>query len=1108
MVAWLFSPVFAVFAALGPILTVATWWERRRRARRSHDGALARLEGALSELRCRLGEARLAEIARQRACHPDPAEVARRAAGPSVRCWERRPDDPDAFAVGVGAGDAAFAPRLTGPDGGPVAEEACALIATLPPLPDVPLPVDLTPGHVVGLVGDRRAVRAIARCLVLQLAVHHGPADLALAVGADEPDEWAWCRWLPHTTDPPRSRRGAGVIEAGDVAAAADVIDAAADRALIVVLDGRDPFRGRMTVGRRMLGAGAAAIVLVDDGDRLPAGCTTLVRVDVLGRVELLDPRRSGVSSRGLGWGIGRQVAEAAARRLARLDDPELPLTGAGLPATVSVRTLLGLGGDDPREIEARWTASRDGAGLCVPIGADGTGPVILDLVADGPHLLIGGTTGSGKSELLRSLVAAAAATADTDRLAMVLLDYKGGAAFDCCAELPHVVGVVTDLDDELAARALRCLEAELRHRERRLRAAGAEDLTAFRRGAHAGDPLPRLLVVVDEFASVAADLPDFLHSLVGIAQRGRSLGVHLVLATQRPAGVVTDDIRANAGCRISLRVTDRHDSVDVIDEPDAAAIPRDRPGRAYARFGPGELVAFQAAFGAGHTDRQARVELVDGMRIAAPRSAPTDLERLVSSIGRAHERRGGGSPRSPWPPPLPTEIGPDDLGGAHGWLLFDDPDNQCRTVGAWELDHGHLLVLGGPKAGATTTLAGAALHVVAGRDGTAPHLHVIDLDAGALTALRSLGHAGTVAGPSDHERRVRLLRWLDEEVARRRASGAIEPRLLLLVDDVGGLARAHDPVRERIVHERFERIWSEGPAVGLTVAVSARRAADLPPGLAATVGTVLLHRTADPADALWMGIDVPTAGLPAGRVVRATDGLQAQVVRWGRSVADAVAARSPVDGPPDHPHEVGVLAPVIPAVTEDASVEAGPETARLRIAVRDHDLRLAETVLHPGEHLVVLGPPRSGKTSTLETIARLAACPVITVGADPGDVLARLDGGPALVLVDDALGVEDPTGVLAGLVAAPPCGVHLVVAARPGPYRAAYGHWAASLRAGGTGLLLRPEPVDGDLLGIGLPPRLDLPPLPGRGVMVADGAGEVVQVVWSGDPAAVHSEG
>ena len=176
-----------------------------------------------------------------------------------------------------------------------------------------------------------------------------------------------------------------------------------------------------------------------------------------------------------------------------------------------------------------------------------------------------------------------------------MLVDYKGGAAFDACARLPHVAGVVTDLDERLAERALRSLHAELRRREQLLRAAGATDLTAYR--AQAGSaPIPRLVIVVDELATLAQDLPEFVPSLVGVAQRGRSLGVHLVLATQRPSGAISDDIRANTNLRIALRVQDAAESVDIVGVPDAAALPRHRPGRAVLRFGPGECVVAQVA--------------------------------------------------------------------------------------------------------------------------------------------------------------------------------------------------------------------------------------------------------------------------------------------------------------------------------------------------------------------------------------------------------------------------------------------------------------------------------------------------------------------------------
>ncbi|MDE0606362.1 MAG: FtsK/SpoIIIE domain-containing protein, partial [Acidimicrobiaceae bacterium] len=616
VIAVLLSPMFAVFAALGPVVTIGTWWERRRRNRRDHRRGLAALEESLAGLATNLPLCRLAEMSRRRGLHPDPAEVVRRAEGPSVRCWERRAEHLDAFRVAIGVADEAFSPTLVTPDGQPPAERAATLVADLPPMSDVPVEVDLRAGRIVGLVGEREVVLAIARALVLQTAVHHGPADLAVAVGADDTDVWDWCRWLPHTADHTTAQRGATVVSTMEVGAADALLAAAAERAILAVVDGADPFQGRSTVGRRLLGSErTAAIVLVQDAHRLPAGCDLVVTADDLGRVQLVDPRQHGAGQHALGWGIDAAVAQRAARRLARLDDPELPLVGAGVPAACGLLGLLGVSGDDEREIRRRWRHSTGTAELAVPIGADAQGPVMLDLIADGPHVLIGGTTGSGKSELLRSLIAGVAASADPDHVAMVLIDYKGGAAFDCCADLPHVAGLVTDLDEHLGARALRCLEAELRYREQRLREVGAEDLSAYRlRSAvnraqrSAAEPLPRLLVVVDEFASLAADLPEFLDALVGIAQRGRSLGVHMVLATQRPAGVVTDDIRANATCRIALRVSDPRESIDIIDAGDAAGIPRSRPGRAIARFGPGEVTPFQSALSTGYSTSEATV--------------------------------------------------------------------------------------------------------------------------------------------------------------------------------------------------------------------------------------------------------------------------------------------------------------------------------------------------------------------------------------------------------------------------------------------------------------------------------------------------------------------
>ena len=261
-----------------------------------------------------------------------------------------------------------------------------------------------------------------------------------------------------------------------------------------------------------------------------------------------------------------------------------------------------------------------------------------IDLSRDGPHALIAGTTGAGKSELLQTLIASLACANRPDAMTFVLVDYKGGSAFKDCVRLPHVTGMVTDLDAHLTQRALASLSAELTRRERILAAAGVKDIEEYTERAGREPrrpPLPRLVIVIDEFASLARDLPDFVTGLVGIAQRGRSLGIHLILATQRPSGVVSADIRANTNLRIALRMTDAAESADVIDAPDAAHIARAVPGRGYVRLGHASLVPFQAGRIGG------RRPGADPGAAARPRVTPLDW----AALGRPEPRRPAARP-------------------------------------------------------------------------------------------------------------------------------------------------------------------------------------------------------------------------------------------------------------------------------------------------------------------------------------------------------------------------------------------------------------------------------------------------------------------------------
>ncbi|XTR53036.1 FtsK/SpoIIIE domain-containing protein [Pseudarthrobacter sp. So.54] len=434
--------------------------------------------------------------------------------------------------------------------------------------------------------------------------------------------------------------------------------------------------------------------------------------------------------------GLDQEEALRCAMNLAHFDDPELSVPGASLPSLVRLPGLLGYERPDAATVRRLWQAP---TGVSTPIGAGENGPLTLDLVKDGPHGLVGGTTGSGKSEFLRSLVASLAARNDPTRLNFILVDFKGGAAFKACERLPHTIGTISNLDEQLADRALRALEAEMERRQRVFAGAGegVDNLNAYL-ATNPAEPMPRLLLVIDEFAMLAKDFPDVLKALVSVGAVGRTLGVHMILATQRPAGVVSDDILANTNLRVALRVQSRDDSNNVIGVPAASAIGRAQMGRAFVKLGQDDITPVQTALVTGQAQLEggATVE-VRGIRqfgvpvpaAAAPRSTDADdndLDLLIDAVIEANTEAGYARPRQVWPEalgervelagflPQPDGGGPAAPSGApadpEAWNLpivgavrdssvlvsiVDEPDLQRQSAAGWDMSVGNLMLLG-----------------------------------------------------------------------------------------------------------------------------------------------------------------------------------------------------------------------------------------------------------------------------------------------------------------------------------------------------------------------------------------------------------------------------
>ncbi|MDH3498678.1 MAG: FtsK/SpoIIIE domain-containing protein [Acidimicrobiia bacterium] len=1124
--------MFLAFALMGPLMMIGNTVDdqlRRKRDRADNEAAFA---AEIVQFRHHVSNLVERDRIRRIRAFPSPANLLSQVDAGTPNIWERRRHHHDFMRIAVGIGDLAWESGLR-PDE-PVEPEVRDIIASTAVMRGVPVDLELGTGSVVGVYGRPRSeLMAAVRAWLCSAAAQHGPADLRVAVLTDNAARWDWAKWLPHV----RANDGELRLLASTPQQIGAILgflrtrpdpDTQAPLTLLVSdLAGED--QELRTIHREVIaGAGmpVTAIVMRERRNDLPGACTRLVQVDQ-DQAQLMNPSQGSRPAPVALWTSTVTAARESARRLARFDDPESLSATSTLPDSVPLLAALGLRETTAVEILDRWHNAAP-ATLRAPIGGVQCGTLEIDLVTDGPHGLVAGTTGSGKSELLRTLVASLAATYDPEHLNFVLIDYKGGSAFDACGRLPHVVGVVTDLDEHLGARALTCLEAELRYREERLRSAGASDIREY--GAVEGvDALPRVVLIVDEFAALAAELPDFMNALVDIAQRGRSLGVHMILATQRPSGVVKDSIRANTNLRISLRVQTAADSRDVLADPIASRISRTRPGRAYLRLGPHELVPFQSAISTlPHVERdQPRIRLtpfVFSMRDPRPptrptASGPTDLELLVTAIEQANRQAGFAPARRPWPDPLPDVLTPDDLAAFEtpsGFMIGmkDEPDLQRQSPFCWDPTRdGNLLLMGsnGPADALRAIAAG-----IAARHPDEAHIYAIDYGVGALSVLDELLHTGAVIAARDRERQQRLLRMLQAEISHRRASRIAPTDVFLLIDGLAGFRATFDEMTDHEHREALNQIMADGPAVGVYTAIGATQARTVPGAMLGLLGSRLVFQVADRMDYSALGVTVRAVpGLGAGRALDVGTGRFVQIIRY---TDEEVVHRAVGVGPDRCAPPVESLADTIKLADLMHTAHGTVNRVTLPVGIADIDLNPATLDLEAGDHALITGTPRSGKSTALAAMAAamrhvdpeceiIAVCPrpsalreepaVCHSLADVGalDGLLEMTTGRVLLLIDDADEVDDPDGVIETFMRSRQAGHHLIAAARSDALRGLLRHWTKTLRAARRGMVLCPlDGSDGEPLGARLPRTLPATMPEGRGYFCNNGQLSLVQ--------------
>ena len=527
------------------------------------------------------------------------------------------------------------------------------------------------------------------------------------------------------------------------------------------------------------------------------------------------------------------------------------------VPTTCSLQDVLAL---TPEKTSDRWDASARNPGLQVPLGLSSSGARFLDLEADGPHLLVAGTTGSGKSELLRSLALALALSHPPDRVTFLFIDFKGGSGLGPLTELVHCVGLLTDLSSYELERTLTSLRAEIRLREEALASAKVPDLAAYPAGGSRQDlPLPHLVIVIDEFRMLVDDAPEVLRELMRIAAIGRSLGIHLIMATQRPQGAITADIRANVTSSIALRVQSGMESVDIISTKDAADIRVETPGRAFLARGTEDPLEFQTASLGSARVRPGRVEAVtvqlaadylesagtgndergdDGRGNPEGRTPAEAAVPLVALVRELWSERKGRAPRRPVATPLPSHLpapeGEDTPGTSSGINgrgepsiglgLLDLPEKQRVVPLVWKpTEHSHLAFIGTPSSGAEEALHLAVMQLLL--NPFEAHGYILDA-GGTLLGLSSDPRVGAHSGMHELRRAVRVLERIKEELARRlgQSGGHREVPLVLVISGWGSWVSAFRAGPLAWAEDLVQDLARDGSRAGIVVMISGDR--------------------------------------------------------------------------------------------------------------------------------------------------------------------------------------------------------------------------------------------------------------------------------------------
>ena len=735
---------------------------------------------------------------------------------------------------------------------------------------ETPIVCSLNKVNAVGIIGKKTERFEIMKGMILDICARQYHADVKMFFVAEkqEADKITWLRMLPHVQN--------------DILGIHNIVCDDSSRTVIfeylykelslreeskknsphivVFLYDEYGFKSH-PLSRFVENAKEIGVTFVFFGDTradISLGCEYLIQSSEAGKGTLIDTKDSKKEKEFTYNLISDSDMHAMVQLLAPVYTEEISLEGS-LTKNISLFELLHILAVEDVNLAQRWNAAKVYQSMAAPIGVAKSGMILLDLhdKAHGPHGLVAGTTGSGKSELLQTYILSMAILYHPYEVGFVIIDFKGGGMANQFKDLPHMMGRITNIDGKEINRSLRSIKAELNKRQRLFAEAGVNHIDNYIIKVRKGEvkiPLPHLILIVDEFAELKAEQPDFMKELISAARIGRSLGVHLILATQKPSGQVDEQIWSNSRFKLCLKVQSPQDSNEVLKSPLAAEIKE--PGRAYLQVGNNEMFElFQSAY-SGAPERTEDSNLKEftiyeitssGKRLPVyvqkkkkEQNVKTQLDAMVQYMASFCQKnqlkklpeiclpsleeciefpiQKASSDRSSH---IVAEIG-----------IYDDPDNQLQDVYSVDLTNQNMMIIGSAQSGKTNLLQTLIRSVTTKYTPQDVNIYIIDFASMYLKNFETLNHVGGVVTASEDEKLKNLFKLLYKEIAFRKekilslgvssfspykeAGFNDLPQIIVMVDNLTTLKELYFQDNDELLN-----ICRDGLAVGVSVVIA-----------------------------------------------------------------------------------------------------------------------------------------------------------------------------------------------------------------------------------------------------------------------------------------------